>query len=186
MQKTGDGVVVGVVHGRFQLFHNDHLKYVLGAAARCDYLLIGITNPDVSLTVPCAANPHRSSLEANPFSYYERMTMIRGAVLEAGLVRAAFDIVPFPINRPDLLLNYVPADGVYYMSIYDDWGWEKKAVLDDLGLQVEVWSERSLEEKGLSGTDVRALIAAGDSSWQTQIPPFVRDYLLETGLVERL
>ena len=179
-------MTTGTAHGRFQLFHNDHLKYILAVAKKCDYLLIGITNPDVTLTAPCTANPHRSLREANPFSYYERMQMIRGAVLEADLARDAFDIVPFPINRPELLLNYIPTDAVHYMSIYDDWGWEKKEVLDDLGLQTEVWSERSLEEKGISGTDVRALIAAGDPSWQTQVPPFVRDYLLETGLVERL
>ena len=39
-------IEIGVVHGRFQLFHLDHLKYVLGAKARCRHLVVGITNPD--------------------------------------------------------------------------------------------------------------------------------------------
>ncbi|TMK95420.1 MAG: hypothetical protein E6G42_02925 [Actinobacteria bacterium] len=35
-----------MVHGRFQPFHNGHLEYLRGAAARCDELFVGITNPD--------------------------------------------------------------------------------------------------------------------------------------------
>ena len=36
-----------MIHGRFQPFHNGHLAYLCGAAARCDELFVGITNPDV-------------------------------------------------------------------------------------------------------------------------------------------
>ncbi len=35
----------GVVHGRFQPFHLDHLKYALAGLTHCDYLFVGITNP---------------------------------------------------------------------------------------------------------------------------------------------
>lgn len=40
----------GVIHGRFQLLHNDHLKYLLAGKARCEHLVVGITNPDPCLT----------------------------------------------------------------------------------------------------------------------------------------
>jgi nicotinamide mononucleotide adenylyltransferase len=33
---------IGVVHGRFQPFHNGHLEYVLSAKQKCDFLYVGI------------------------------------------------------------------------------------------------------------------------------------------------
>ncbi len=38
----------GMVHGRFQPFHNEHLDYVLRGLARSTTLVIGVTNPDPS------------------------------------------------------------------------------------------------------------------------------------------
>ena len=35
-----------MIHGRFQPFHNGHLEYLRGAAARSDEVFVGITNPD--------------------------------------------------------------------------------------------------------------------------------------------
>ncbi len=32
--------------GKFQPFHNDHLKYVLAAFEYGDHVVVGITNPD--------------------------------------------------------------------------------------------------------------------------------------------
>ena len=40
---------IGVIHGRFQLLHNDHLKYLLAGKKRCEHLVVGITNPDPAL-----------------------------------------------------------------------------------------------------------------------------------------
>lgn len=33
----------GMIHGRFQPFHNGHWQYARAALARCDVLIIGIT-----------------------------------------------------------------------------------------------------------------------------------------------
>ncbi len=33
----------GMIHGRFQPFHNGHLEYLLAALERCETLIIGIT-----------------------------------------------------------------------------------------------------------------------------------------------
>ena len=40
----------GVINGRLQVLHNDHLKYLLAGKKRCDHLVVGITNPDPTLT----------------------------------------------------------------------------------------------------------------------------------------
>ena len=51
---------LGVIHGRFQLLHNDHLKYLLAGKQRCRHLVIGITNPDPTLTRADPADPART------------------------------------------------------------------------------------------------------------------------------
>ena len=71
--------------GVFKLLHNDHLEYILAAKARCKRLVVGITNPDPTLTREDAADRNRSSRTANPLSYYERMLMTEAALLEAGV-----------------------------------------------------------------------------------------------------
>ena len=39
-------IQTGVIHGRFQVLHNDHLKYLLAGKADASTLVVGITNPD--------------------------------------------------------------------------------------------------------------------------------------------
>lgn len=176
---------VGVIHGRFQMLHNGHMEYLLAGKERCDYLIVGISNPDASLMKFSAANPHRSAAGANPLTFYERFQMIRGALLEAGVPREEFDIVPFPINYPELLLNYVPWDAKFYMTIYDEWSEEKKRSLEALGCAVEVMWRRSNEEKEISGTEVREAIVRGEA-WRHLVPPSVYAFAQKAGLEERI
>ncbi|MBW2086390.1 MAG: nicotinate-nucleotide adenylyltransferase, partial [Deltaproteobacteria bacterium] len=70
-------IETGVVHGRFQVLHNDHLKYLLAGKARCRHLVVGVTNPDPSVTKDEKADPNRSQPLANPMTYYERYVMVR-------------------------------------------------------------------------------------------------------------
>jgi len=79
----------GMVHGRFQPFHCGHLQYTLAALARCDHLLVGITNPDPSLIVAEPTDPERHHPAANVFTFFERQCMIRAALAEAGVGAAA-------------------------------------------------------------------------------------------------
>jgi len=160
---------IGVIHGRFQILHNDHVKFLLAGKKLCDHLIVGITNPDPSLTKAHESNPHRSTLIANPMTYYERYVMIRETLLENGLELSEFSIVPFPINVPDLLKYYVPMDVVFFLSIYDGWGRQKKEYLEELGLKVHVLWEVPLEEKGLSGSDIRNSMLKGEP-WEHFLP----------------
>jgi cytidyltransferase-like protein len=176
---------VGVIHGRFQMLHIGHMEYLLEGKARCEYLLIGITNPDTSSTKFTSSNPHRSSSYANPLTYYERMKMIQGALLEAGVCRDEFDVVPFPINCPELVFNYVPMNAKYYMTIYDDWSIEKKEALERLGCSIEVMWTRTNEQKAASGTQVRECIIF-NRPWRHLVPQYVYDYVTENGIDLRL
>ena len=176
---------VGVIHGRFQMLHYGHMEYLLAGKERCERLIIGISNPDVTLVKFNDANPHRSAAASNPLSFFERYEMIRLAMLEAGVPREEFEIVPFPINYPELLFNYVPRDAKFYMTIYDEWSEDKQRVLQDLGCEVEVMWKRSNEEKKISGTEVRAAIARGED-WRPLVPKSVYDYVKTHELEQRI
>lgn len=176
---------VGVVHGRFQLLHNDHVRYIMAGSERCEHLLIGICRPEGPLTCFTESDPHRSCRESNPFSYYERYQMIKGTLLDMDMDPARFDILPFPIDLPEMLFGYVPADARYYLTIYDGWGMEKKKTLEGLGCDVEVIRHVGIHEKGISATDVRQRIVEG-REWQSFVPPYVYRYVTDHQLDKKI
>lgn len=175
----------GVIHGRFQILHNDHLKYLLAGAKRCNHLVVGITNPDPVHTRTDASDPARSSRTSNPLTFFERYTMVRAVLPEAGLLEERFSVVPFPINIPELWPCYVPIDATFFLTIYDEWGRQKLAQFRKMGLKTEVLWERPLEEKGLTGTGVRNLIAE-EGDWQTLVPAAVRELVHRWNLPRRI
>jgi len=176
---------VGVIHGRFQILHNDHLRYLLAGKRRCDHLVVGVTNPDPSCTRQERADPQRGSAMANPLTYYERQVMIREALTGAGVGLADFSVTPLPISQPELYRHYVPLDAMFYLTIYDEWGRAKHARFTELGLVVEVLWERAPEEKGISGAMVRqALLDGGD--WRSLVPAGVARLVEDWDIAGRL
>jgi nicotinamide mononucleotide adenylyltransferase len=175
----------GVVHGRFQLFHLDHLKYVLAAKGRCRHLVVGITNPDPTLTRFDPADPHRSAEVDNPLTFYERYLMIRETLVEAGLAYQDFALVPLPINFPELYRYYVPLDATFFLTIYDEWGERKLAMFKSLGLKVDILWRKLKSEKGLTATGLRRLMGS-DQPWEHLVPPAVARLIKELGLLNRL
>ncbi|GAG96495.1 unnamed protein product, partial [marine sediment metagenome] len=71
--------------------------------------------------------------------------MTQAALLEQGLRLTEFSIVPFPINVPELIKYYVPLDAIFFLTIYDDWGRQKKDYFQALGLKIHVLWEVPLE-----------------------------------------
>ncbi len=184
-QIKGTQYETGVIHGRLQILHNDHVKFLLAGKKLCNHLIVGITNPDPTLTKVHDSNPHRSMLIANPLTYYERYVMVRETLLEKGLELSEFSIVPFPINVPELLKYYVPMDVAFFLSIYDDWGRQKKKYLESLGLNVQVLWEVPLEKKGLSGSDIRESMLKG-GQWEQFVPPIVAKLIKKWDVIKRL
>lgn len=176
---------VGVIHGRFQILHNDHMKYLLAGKARCEHLVVGITNPDPNLTKYDAANPERSAPAGNPLTYYERYRMTSASLLEAGLVDDEFSIVPFPINFPELYRYYVPLDATFYVTIYDGWGLRKLELFIAAGLKTDVLWKRPISEKGLSASEIRKKIAHG-IPWEHLAPRAASRFVGEWKIRERL
>ena len=176
-------IELGFIHGRFQLFHNDHLQYALLAKERCKRLIVGITSPENAALIREEVDPHRSEAASNPFTYYERFNMIKLALLEAGVRREDFEIVPYPIERPEILYNYVPLNATSFFTIYDKWGYEKLERLGALGYgTVVLFDDR---EKKMCSTDIRQKILDG-IDWKDMVPNAVYNYIIENGLTEKV
>jgi cytidyltransferase-like protein len=165
-----------MIHGRFQPFHNGHLEYLRGAAGRCDELFVGITNPDPSRVKPEAADPARHLPESNPWSYAERLLMVKAAAGDLGLDLGRVHVIPFPVNEPELWPAYVPEEVTQFLRLFSDWGGVKSDRLRAAGFEVVVLDEG--EEKEVSGSQVRdALRGGGD--WESLVPPGVARVLRE-------
>ena len=104
----------------------------------------------------------------------KRVAVVMGSDSDLPVVKAAvevlkefhvpeseYDILPFPINCPEYLLQYVPKDAVYYMGLCDEWDEEKYKILRSLGLKVEILWRKTPEEKGVTASWVRGRDAAG-------------------------
>lgn len=184
---NGQNVVydVGVIHGRFQVLHNDHVKYLLSSTEHCRHLVVGITNAEPEMTHDESADPQRSTALANPLTYYERYQLVRGALAESGVQLADFSIVPLPISEPERYRYYVPLDAIFFLSIYDDWGRRKKQYFESLGLETHVLWEITPAEKGISGTDVRQRLMDGEP-WHHLVPASVAMLLEKWNIAKRL
>jgi nicotinamide-nucleotide adenylyltransferase len=166
----------GMIHGRFQPFHNGHLEYLHGAAERSDEVWIGITNPDPARIKPEATDPVRHLPESNPFSYAERMLMVKGAAADLGLDQSAVHVIPFPVHEPELWPAYVPAGVTQYLRVFSSWGDTKVERLREAGYEVVILDEGA--EKQLSGIDVREALREG-GDWASLVPPGVARVLSE-------
>ena len=133
---------IGMIHGRFQPFHNGHFLYLKKALAASSKVIVGITNPDPQLTLQVTTDNHRHSPEANPFSYFDRMRMILQSILldpETYSRKDDIFITPFPVNLPDRWKWYIPMKGVMqFMVIIDSWDEEKKTMFNNYGFPVKL------------------------------------------------
>jgi nicotinamide-nucleotide adenylyltransferase len=156
-----------MIHGRFQPFHNGHLEYLRGAAAQSEEVFVGITNPDPSRIVEEPSDPLRHLPSSNPFSYVERLLMVK-AVAEDERIRA--HVIPFPVNEPELWAAYVPAGVTQYLRLFSEWGGTKLDRMREAGYEVVILDEGI--DKEISGADVRAAIREG-GDWEALVPPGV-------------
>lgn len=179
MEKTG------IVYGRFQVLHLKHIEYILAAKMRCQKLYIGIAFPDDLYVSDEEGSSYRVKRSANPLTYIERYEMIRDSLLEFNVQREAFEIIPFPIDRPNYLAQYVPKEAVCYMSICDDWTAKNERMLRRLGIRTEVLWRREAGDKGVTGSIIRQKIKEREE-WKSLVPRAVYKYMIENEIDERI
>lgn len=179
-------VPLGIVHGRFQGVHLGHAQYLEAAAQRSERLLVGITNPNpAQYTFAEPSDRHRTKLEHNPFSFYERMEMVRASLRESGFDDGHCQVLPMPIEDLDQLPNYVPFSAVALMTIYDGWGRQKRDWLVELGYEVRVMWEATDSDRITSGRELRQRMRSG-GDWRILVPDSVAACITEMGLDARM
>ncbi len=162
----------GAYVGRFQPFHNGHLKCIEYILSRVNELIIILGSAQYSHTLK------------NPFTAGERIEMIRLALREAGISCEKYIIVPVPDT------NGVHAEWVSRVLSYTP---KFEVVFSNDPLTRRLFIEAGFEVKGIpyfnretfSATEVRRRIIAGEN-WEKLVPPSVASYIKSIGGVERL
>src|SRR5712692_168856 len=173
-----------VLGHRFQPFHNGHLEYVLAAQKRSSFLWVGITKYDIDVSELSPLGRHREKPENNHLTYHERLVMIGAALSERGVPRDAFAFIPFPIEKPAKLPQFLPVSVPCFTTICEEWNREKIQVLKSQGYEVIVLWER--ERKEITGGEVRDDMIRGGTRWRELVPSATIQYAHEFKLQERL
>jgi cytidyltransferase-like protein len=156
---------LAAVTGRFQPVHDQHLELFAHALAEHDELVVAVTNPDSGARREEATSAHRHTDAANPFTYYERLRLLRAALAGAGLAERAV-VVPFDLTRPALWPEYVPLGAHHYVRAYSAWEKDKAAQLIAGGYAVTV-----LDGDPAAKLDAAAIRAGfDDGSWERMVP----------------
>ena len=170
----------GMILGRFQPFHLEHLRYFKLVFEQSDKVIVGITNPDPSTILADKASDHRHLPEANPLTFIERLMMIQEALRDAGYPMERIFIVPIPIHHPDRWKYYIPEDTAIFVVAYSPWEREKAERLQSAGYKVVIVKHL---EKEISGRQIRSLLKS-DGDWEKLVPAAVARFMrrkLESG-----
>jgi len=173
----------GIVHGRFQPFHNGHLAYVMKALKESTNLVIGITNPDPTQIKYEDVDPRRHMPKYNPFTFFERLLMIKRTLEDANIDMSRINIVPLPIHNIELWKFYLPANGIYYMILTSEWAHKKLERMRTFGLEVQIIGKQRIG--GVEGANIRKCIV-NKQDWECFVPKAVARVILDINGVERI
>lgn len=152
--------------GRFQPFHNGHLRVLKGAVKVSKKVFIGIGSSDVHGTLD------------DPFTREERREMIQRALQEVNII-PMYDVVF--INLPDMEEDATWAKMCLELcenqvtAIWTGNEWTKKS-FEGTGVRIQ----NIKEVPGISATEVRRRMVTG-GNWKELVPEAVAEYITEIG-----
>ena len=164
----------GMVHGRFQPLHHEHLEYILWGINNSKKCFIGITQPDINNLSETIGDKHRKEESGNPFSFDERKIMIEESLKDFGISEERFEVVRFDVDNFDVAMEYLQkeygidsSNTIQYMKIFSNWEDWKKDKFKSKEFKVIEIHEKTKEkaEKHITGTLVRELIRT-NRNWQ--------------------
>ena len=164
----------GMILGRFQPFHLEHLRYFHLAWEQSEQVIVGITNPDPSTIVEDELNDHRHLPEENPLTFIERLMMIQETLRDEGCPMERIFIVPLPMHHPDRWQYYIPQGTAIFIVVYSPWERQKAEQLRKAGFEVVIVDKW---KKGISGQQVRSLLRS-NGNWERLVPPAVARFIL--------
>jgi nicotinamide-nucleotide adenylyltransferase len=160
----------GLFIGRFQPFHNGHLKGVEWALKRCDELVIAV------------GSTQRSFDRMDLFTAGERIEMIKIALKAKKLDGKCIIIPVSDINNNALWVSHLtslcPEFGVVFSN-----NPLVKLLFSEAGKKV--LEAPVFERKRCDGTYIRKLMLSG-GGWRELVPPEVAEFIAERKGVERL
>jgi hypothetical protein len=118
--------------------------------------------------------------------------MIRSALLSGGVQSERFAVIPFPIEDPAELLDFLPSTVPVFTTVYDAWNEEKIRLLTEVGYTVHtsIAARKRRSAGWRSGSSCRTVMPAG-AGWCRQRQPHAHGGLqqrlsLPTDLVPQL
>lgn len=146
--------------GRFQPFHNGHLKLINEILKSNDKVVIGI------------GSCREKNTRENPFSAAERIKMIKLALKEAGLPAEKFSFIKINDTFDDVKwVNEVLSKAGTFDSAYTNNSWVK-ACFQHYGIK----AHGTLYFGNYKGERIRKRIAKG-KQWEDSVPKSVFDYI---------
>jgi FMN phosphatase YigB (HAD superfamily)/nicotinamide mononucleotide adenylyltransferase len=162
---------LGVVLGRFQPFHVEHMRYIRVAAARAKRLIVGITRPyGAEVGEP---GDERNADESNPVPLWLRRDFISAALNAAGLGQRV-EVIPLPLSSDALRVALPPTVTVLTTAV-EPWSIVKERTIREGGLCVE---RLDVGLKTISATMLRSMIRSGDKGWRQWLPPGIPEHLI--------
>lgn len=165
-------VDIGCMNGRFQPFHVGHLRYALAVYDRCDVMYVGIVPRDSRESI-AESRCSQSLISRDPLPYHVRQELAMGSLLEVGCEGARLRVVPFPIDDPELIREYVPDEATHFVAIADKRGVEKATALRQHGHRVVTLTSW---RRTTSGSEIRAAIRE-ERDFEDSLPGFVLTFL---------
>lgn len=179
-------IKTGCVHGRFQPPHTGHLHYILKAKDKCNFLYIGITQPDIEDLTNCQEKPYRGLRDNNPLTYEERSTAIKKMLAPNHLIEGRdYVIIRYDVDNKEYLKKYINVDWIQYSTRIEKWNIHKNEILTRLGYRVDIVAEER-ENSNISGTNIRSLAKINDISYKEMVTKEVAIYLDEIKFQKRI
>lgn len=176
IDNTPGTYATGMVHGRFQPFHHEHLEYVLWGIANSKKCFIAITQPDIHNLSDTVGASHRAKSEGNPFTFEERKRMVELSLSRLGIPNNRYEVIKFNID--DMEKSFKELKNInsgeiptQFIKVFSQWEEYKKGKFIDLDLDIVEICETHKEyaSKNVTGTLVRELIFS-KRNWKDYVP----------------
>ncbi|HYY66580.1 MAG TPA: nicotinamide-nucleotide adenylyltransferase [Nitrososphaeraceae archaeon] len=167
-----NGIIRGLMVGRFQPFHNGHLYLAKQILQECDELIIAIGSAQFNY------------FYTDPFTAGERILMIHAALSESKVNLTNCYIIPIVNDENNMrwfahLKSMVPHFDVFYS------GNEFVITLLSKEIEIKIKKPRFEKKREYNGTNIRKLIA-NMQNWKKLVPDIVYTIILEIGGDKRI
>jgi nicotinamide-nucleotide adenylyltransferase len=158
----------GILIGRFQPFHEGHMRVVEDIIDEVDELVLGIGSADAS---------HEPR---NPFTAGERIMMIQNTL-------ASLETTTYVVPLDDMDRNSVWVSHVESMSPWFDVAYSNNPLVIRLFREdgIDVHQTEMFDRENLKGSEIRELMAR-DGDWEQFVPDAVVEVVEEVDGISRV